>query len=582
MKKALSLLLVLLVSCARQVMPGGGPDDKTPPAIDRTRPALGAIKIPVHSSISFVFSKWIDKRTAEKSVSIFPPPAKGITIKVSGRTMVIKPVPAFAESTTYHIELNNSLFDLHGNSIGTPFHFFFSTGQSIDSGKITGCVVSSEKKLSQPKVALFGRMPGAFPDSLFFGLPSYVVQTDSAGLFRFDHIRKGTYELIAFNDANNDNRLEPPAEEVFAPLEKSLRLDSIIGPLPLYPITCDTSTNRVLLLKPVSAMLLMGTWSRIPDTLPFKTPPGWSIETLEKKSAGPGIMEYIPIAYSSRFYLRLTDTMSLASYRLVYPLQPRILRGIARRDDTVRFNGLRDNDTVRPAVLGFSPEGIADLKPRIRLVWSKPVFATAATWTMADSLGDTAKLSIAKGLADSTIFQLNRRLRPGRHYRLQLSASLFHDINGIHPHDSGFGAYTLQTTAPDNLCSSINGFAPCLKRNPRGIWQYLPINASGTYKAEDRTGRFLFDSIPSGKGRMAYFIDYNNDDQPTPGSLIPWQKPEPYHIFADTIEARARWDVEGIELHGCEACAKTDSLAAPKTEKEPRPPEIGPTSPKSR
>jgi hypothetical protein len=43
---------------------------------------------------------------------------------------------------------------------------------------------------------------------------------------------------------------------------------------------------------------------------------------------------------------------------------------------------------------------------------------------------------------------------------------------------------------------------------------------------------------------------------PSPGSLVPWVAPEEFRAFPDTVEARARWDVEGISVPAaCELCA---------------------------
>lgn len=223
------VFVFLLLSCARQIAPSGGPDDKTPPSIRATTPAIGTVGFPLNGSVGFIFSEWIDPVSAEACVSIFPPPLQGVKIKAHGKTMSIKPVKTFSESTTYHIEFNMSLKDLHGNSVGAPYHYFFSTGKTIDSGKAFGCIVSSEKFQSQPKISLFAENIGKFPDSSYFNLPSYVVQTDSLGNFSFEHIRKGTYRVVGFIDANNDNKLQPGTEQAFASTERSISLDTVVG-----------------------------------------------------------------------------------------------------------------------------------------------------------------------------------------------------------------------------------------------------------------------------------------------------------------------------------------------------------------
>src|SRR5271157_2895759 len=92
MIKKIIFLFVLFLSCARQIPPSGGPDDKTPPFVRFSIPPIGTVKYPVKAKITFIFSEWIDRKTAEKCITVFPPPSQGVKIHAFGRTIVIKPV----------------------------------------------------------------------------------------------------------------------------------------------------------------------------------------------------------------------------------------------------------------------------------------------------------------------------------------------------------------------------------------------------------------------------------------------------------------------------------------------------------
>jgi hypothetical protein len=575
MLKKCVVVILLFFSCARQIAPAGGPDDKTPPTVLATAPQIGTVSHPVNGPVSFMFSEWIEDKNAEKCVSIFPPPQEGIKIKAHGKTMTIKPVKAFSESTTYHIELNTALNDLHGNSIGTPYHFFFSTGKTIDSGKAFGCIVSPERSASQPKISLFAENKGEFLDTCYFNLPSYVVQTDSFGNFSFEHIRKGAYRIIGFIDANSDNRLQPGVEQAFAAIDRSITLDSIVGPLSLFPLSADTMTNRIASLKPLTDRVLLGTWTRPSDNIPAEVVTKWRILRLDSArspTAPPAIQEYLPIASTVRFMIKLSDTMTMAPYLLSYS----VARPLTRKDqawshDSIRFNGTHQTDTTKPIAQSFSPSVAADLKPRFKLIWSKPVIPAMSAWIMIDSLKDTVKLTIAKELSDSTIFKVQRALKPDRRYRLQMPETLFTDITGNHPLDTAFGKYSVRTVSAENMCNSLTGGASCLSKNAQRKWLFLPLGASVGYVSQDSCGAFRFDSLPAVKGRIASFIDFNEDNTPTPGALFPWRKPEPYRLYPDTIEARARWDIEGIEIQACKDCSQkktTPSGATPILKKQ--------------
>jgi hypothetical protein len=105
----------------------------------------------------------------------------------------------------------------------------------------------------------------------------------------------------------------------------------------------------------------------------------------------------------------------------------------------------------------------------------------------------------------------------------------------------------------DSLCVRLSGGASCLKPNENRKWVYRPISRRDTsFTVADSAGTFAFDSIPASKGTLLWFIDDNGDNQITPGRLSPWRAPERFFAVPDTVEAKARWVVEGLEVRGCE------------------------------
>jgi hypothetical protein len=558
-----------LMFCAHQVPPSGGPDDKAPPTVQYTSPRIGSVNVPVTSTVEFVFSEWINTRNADKCVSVFPPPPDGIKVSASGRKIKVRPKRAFSDSTTYHVVVSTALSDLHSNSLGNAFQFFFSTGPSIDSGKATGCVVQSDKKVLQPKVALYSRKKGDASDSVFFGLPSYLTQTDSAGNFSLENIHRGTYEIIAFSDENSNNRFEPGKETVFAPVERKFTLDRTAGPFALYQVVCDTTTRRIALLSPVSSTLLLGELTGGSTLAPSMYDSTWRVEQAEKHTM-VAIKEYVAVGRSNRFILRLSDTLALEPYLLVYAKQSPLLAGSGPREkDTIRFNGTIAKDSVRPKPSVPAAALNVHLGPAIRLTWSKPVAARLAQWICTDSLKDTVKVFLSDGFSDTTIFTFKKNLRPGLKYTIAMPDSLFADCSGNMPKDSAGITLKFSTISDQDICFSVSGGASCLPADPLRKWLFLPIARQESYLSRDSAGMFRFDSIPASKGFAAFFTDFDKDGKPTTGSLVPWKTPEPYRVFPDTIEARARWDVEAVAVHGaCDTCLRMTPKSVGQTETE--------------
>jgi hypothetical protein len=554
-RNCIAAMACFVVVCAHEVPPTGGPDDKAPPAVLWTSPLTGSTNVPVKSTITFNFSKWINPLNVDKCLAVFPTVGGGVKVTVSGRKVMVRAKRAFSDSVTYHVIFNTSLSDFHGNSVGTPYQFHFSTGPTVDSGHVFGCVVAGEGKTLQPRVALFARTPADSGDSILFALPSYLTQTDSAGTFSFDNIHRGTYELLAFLDDNGNNKIDPGREAVFAPFRNRIVLDKTVGPLVLFGVLCDTTTRHIAALRPLSATCIAGEWTGgtgMPDSAYAND---WSVEAKDTKRRVE-IKQYVSVHHSQRFIIILSDTLGLAPFRLVYRKQSPLLMGkrIVQRD-TILFNGLASADTVIPVVKGADPQSATDLKPLVRIFWSKPVICRATKWFCEDSLGAKTDLAIAPQLSDTTTIIVKRSLTPGMAYAIVLPDSLFKDVSGNSPKDSVGIVLKFKTLTDQDFCFSISGGAPCLKGDTLRTWQFTPFGKK-PYLTKDKGGNFRFDTLPASKGKLSYFIDVNHDGMPSPGSLVPWVAPEEFRSFPDTVEARARWDVEGISVPAaCELCA---------------------------
>jgi hypothetical protein len=572
-KRPLPAIIALLLACANQVPPTGGPDDVKAPTVMATQPLAGSVSNPLQQKITISFSEWIDAATAEKSVSVFPPLDKGFSVEVAGKRLVIAPRTAFAESTTYHIELSAAFKDLHGNSIGTPFQYVFSTGPVLDSAAVSGCVVGRSGS-AQPKAALFRHTGPTLHDTVLLKVPSYLTQTDSGGLFSFRNIRRGTYSLIAFIDANSDNRLNAGAEAAFAPLERELTVDSAVGPLELFEVVSDTAGLRIASVKALTPLTIFAEWASgtpanfRPDTARYR------LVAIDSGGRAPALAGYLPLRNSHGFMLTCQDSMTNTAYGLTYTIHQRIPLPVSIHSlqDTIRFNGTTLADTITPRLLSTQPKGVTGLEPDLRLIWSKPVTSLVSACTIVDTIGDSVSATIDTTWSDTTVIIIMRRLLPDRAYSLSLPAGNFSDLGGNHPTDTTDSVVirvAFRTMSAESLCTSLSGGGACLEPDNRRIWVYSPLRKTAPLSCADREGRFQFDSIPASRGLISYFIDVNADRTVTSGSLFPWLPPEPSHIVNDTIEARARWDIEGIEIKSCEKCPPRkrqlqDSLSSPK------------------
>jgi hypothetical protein len=549
LKIILLLFFCLIFLCAHQIPPSGGPDDKIPPQILSSIPAIGSLNVPKNASITFLFSEWINPQNIENCITLFPKVEDGIIVKASGKRLIIRPKKKFADSTTYHIGINTSLTDLHGNFLKVPYQYYFSTGSCVDSGNIFGCVILNDFKGIQPKIVLF--KSGQNYDTVYFSAPMYITQTDTDGFFKLQNIREGNYDILGFIDANNNNKIDPLNEQVFSSFKRSIFVTNKATSLELYPIVCDTTSRKITSVRPISKNCLMCEFfgaSSLPDSFYDNF---WAIENKETKNKIK-IERYIPIKNKKSFFLLLSDTLNAITYNIIYkkisPLNYSKENKISY--DTLSFNGIITKDSTSPLSTGFFPKEAVALRPKLKIFWSKPVISTFTEWYCNDTLNNKIKIEVSKGFCDTTYIFFEKSLLTNMRYSINFKDSMFKDI--CENFSKNF-KIEFKTISEKDLCFSISGAKGCFLPNEKRIWEFIPFNRPDIFLSKDKSGLFYFDSIPKAKGRIGYFIDLNDNNKPDLGSLFPFNPPEEHIIFKDTIEARARWDVEDIPVT-CEKC----------------------------
>ena len=230
-----ALLVAMLASCATQVAPSGGPEDKLPPRVAGVYPAPNTTNHPNELMVKLEFDEWINASIPRSAVSISPPIDKKLRFEVSGRTLVLSSRAVLDTGTTYTITFAGGIKDLHGNALAKPFQVVFSTGAIIDSLTVSGRVLVNQamaRKKEYPSIGLFllgeERNSKHYLDKyrdtttkeiskeplLLKEPPLYVTRADSAGHFTLTGLKAGRYRVVAFVDGNGNQKVELSTEHV--------------------------------------------------------------------------------------------------------------------------------------------------------------------------------------------------------------------------------------------------------------------------------------------------------------------------------------------------------------------------------
>jgi len=515
---AATALAAALLSCAGQGAPGGGPEDKEPPVLSASAPVAGQTNIDPRTRVTFTFSEWITTAGASGAVAVYPPLQGGFSVKAAKNRITVIPKEPLKDSTTYHFVVGTSLKDLRNNSIPAPVNVVFSTGAELDSGRFEGAVVPLGPLVTIPRVALYPDYGDGWKDSLYFTPPRYAAYTDSAGAYSFSNLKEGRYRVVAFTDQFRIGRMRV-GDPAFTSLERAITVTKAKQTVRLYPADTDTAAVKRVID------------GARPDTVP------------------PKLKSHFPLAQSSH----------LPEIRLVWTKPVRVNLSMVMAVE------VRETEKKRGAARGKAGKGedaaVDTAEARAAAVDTVDIDSVTADSTGINTAETVSADSVAffvagsGGYSDTAYLAPSRRLLPSKTYRFEIPVQAVKDSSGISAADSI--AFTVKTVHADSICYRLQGGADCLEPSGKRKWVYRPlVTARGgekeTFTVSDKSGTFTFDSIPASKGTLMWFIDDNGDNRLTTGKLSPWRAPERFFAAPDTVEAKARWEIEGLQIRACE------------------------------
>ena len=204
---------VYFQSCANQLPPTGGDDDKTPPKIISVYPKPNSVNFK-DNRLRFRFDEYVDRRSFEESFFISPKPKGGYEFDWSGKEVEVGFSEALDKNKTYVVIIGKDLKDVRGgNALAAPVSFAFSTGSKIDEGNISGMVFSDNN--DRVKILAY-LIDGKTEDSLNpeKNIPDYILQVSTDGSYEFTNLPDGEYRLFAISDEDRNNLFDKDFDKI--------------------------------------------------------------------------------------------------------------------------------------------------------------------------------------------------------------------------------------------------------------------------------------------------------------------------------------------------------------------------------
>lgn len=502
MKKALWILCLAALGCARIVAPDGGPKDTEGPELDTLFSSPQKQLQYQKQELRFTFKEWIKPPDPSK-ITINPPLAKKHRIKLDRKTVIFQwhEEEVLRENTTYVIDFGESIQDLReGNP--TKFQYLFSTGDQIDTLSTSGQLRKAFSGEPADEFSVF--LYDDLSDTAFTKARPYsVVKSDKTGTWKATNLKSGTYQVLAVKDANKNNKYDIGIEEAgFLPellrlpgdsSTTSLRIN--VGPVqkPFQVISKDLNlwqTVRVGFTGP--AELVQAEWperitevirENLRDTMLiyYKGSQPWNLNLLLPGGKKDTLSIRPPQATPPLSPLKLVQPKSgtLLTPNPFYPLTLEFDKPVIRAN-SARILCLKDS------VLATSPALVRDSFTLSR--WNLPVAENKGATQLVflpgafidyfgNELKDTLRFNIkaldTKSLGNYNIILNN--LDPDQHYFLQVfqGATLIaaQRISGKKEHSFtlksiALGQYNLRITADSNNNGKWDGPAPERKIPP--------------------------------------------------------------------------------------------------------------------
>lgn len=218
---------ILLSSCANIIPPEGGPKDTLPPVLIKAEPGDSTLHFNSNKIIlSFNEYVLLDNNWTQNLI-VSPNPENMPAIQSKLQTVTVRLKDSLKPNTTYAINFGNSIKDVNEGNVYKQFTYVFSTGSSLDKGRVNGNVQIAET--GEIDSTLIVVLHNNLEDSAVKKLrPLYYTTINGKGDFSFNWLPAGKYNVFVL--PNDYTKKYDDSTKMFAFLNAPVTVDSTASP----------------------------------------------------------------------------------------------------------------------------------------------------------------------------------------------------------------------------------------------------------------------------------------------------------------------------------------------------------------
>lgn len=550
--KAWLLAGLSLLGCANPLPPPGGPPDTEPPRVIETEPLSGSTHVGRNVVVVLRFSEFVDKASVLAALRLQPPHPWEASWSWWGTTLRIRFPEPLDSNTTYVLTLGSDYRDLAGNTAAEATSVVFSTGPTIERGRLEG-------RLLDPNPAgvfvLAYPLRGIVPDTLNPAQtrPRFWTQVGTLGTFRLDGLPEGEYRLFALRDVDRDGLYSEGRDALgttTAPVW--VRADTVVRVVLRLNPPLDRVPPEIVDVRPQSRQRVRVVLSEPLDTATV-VPGAFVVE-----DSALGLSVRLLAAYlvpGSATTVELMFPQPIADTTAVYVLRlvPGVLRDTAgnpaRSAQGWHFRCPSNEDPVGVRWVQIVPADSAQsVLPwqTLELVAEAPLDSSAAELSVEDSAGQPVPIRWQVRAANHWRVMPLQRWEPGRWYRLRVRFRSPHLPGGHLLADTLLERHfrVLDTRSFADIAGELQDSLGC--SGPYVLQLRAVRGGKGTWQQRlEHPGPWRFSELPPGFYELEVFCDADQDGRYSAGAALPYRVAERF-VIVGPLELKPRWSLEGV------------------------------------
>ena len=530
-------LSVLFFSCAQIGTPNGGIYDRIPPKAKSSKPPHNSTNFK-EKSFEIVFDEYISTENTSEEMIISPPLKNKPVVKAHLKTLKVSWTDTLEENTTYIFDFGSSIIDYtEGNRLNN-FVYSFSTGNVIDTLEYKGKVLEaySLKPVAKKYVMLY---KSEEKDIAKKEKPSYITRTDSNGNYHFQNIAKGTYQILALDDKNQNLIYDLSNEGIAFSKE---RVESTFFKLDTSSKTKVSKNNILYFFEPKDSLISLSSSKLLSN---------YRLRLIFSKSTTDSldfVFEYPKFSWKEDkdLYVQCNitkDTIDIWSLKQsIDSVKMRII-DIGLKEEIELFNLRKIEDKIKDTFSLKTPASNQAFFEKCLIEMPFPIIDTSTLYKATRiSNNDTFTIHLRPSSASPLYLEIEEKLPQNSKQTIIIPQGIIK--NSLNQTNDSL-SFSLQIDSESDYGNFFLNINDTLNEN----MSYILILEDNQGKAlnkqfSNNKERITFSNLKEGSYKLRIILDMNKNKEWDYGDYSKMLLPEEIIYFPKPINIRKNWDLE--------------------------------------